>query len=260
MSAHSKDILSVSHVTNRFGKQLVHDDVSFEIPRGEIVGFVGGSGAGKSVMLKTMTGLHKPTKGTVSINGQLLKDIPRKKKASLFGVMFQQGALFSSLTVAQNIMFPLAEHTKLKPSDQAQLAAFKLSLVGLGPEVGDKYPSELSGGMTKRASLARALALDPPLLFLDEPTAGLDPVSATAFDEMIAMLNQTLGVTIVMVTHDLDTLFTICTKAAVLVDHKVIIDGLDALLDSDHPWIHDYLHGPRAYGARVAAEKATAHG
>ena len=254
-----ENILEVSRVTNRFGEQLVHDDISFDIQRGEILALIGGSGSGKSVMLKTMTGLHIPQAGMVKINGKPLPKIPAKKRAGLFGVLFQQGALFSSLTVSENIMFALTEHSKLRLEEREKLAAFKLDLVGLAAEVGNKYPSELSGGMIKRASLARALALDPAILFLDEPTAGLDPVAATAFDEMIAMLNHTLGVTIVMITHDLDTLFSVCHRAAVLVDKKVIVEPLESLLDSDHPWIHEYLHGPRAYGAMVAAEKAAHH-
>ncbi len=253
-------IIRAEHITNRFGEQLIHDDISFTIKRGEIVAIVGGSGAGKSVMLKTLTGLRKPSHGKVIMNGKPLKSLTTKKRANTFGILFQEGALFSSLTVAQNIGFPLAEHTKLTKTDRAQLAAFKLKLVGLEADVGAKYPSELSGGMIKRASLARALALDPPILFLDEPTAGLDPVSATQFDEMIVMLNQTLGVTIIMVTHDLDTLFTICDRVAVLVDRKLIIDPLDVLLENNHPWIQEYLHGPRAYGARTAAKEARRHG
>jgi len=256
----AENILEVQHVTNRFGKQLVHDDVSFSVRRGEILALIGGSGSGKSVMMRTMTGLQIPQHGKVIINGKLLEDIPPKKRAALFGVMFQQGALFSSLTVAENIMFALEEHSTLNTANRRQLAAFKLELVGLPAEVGNKYPSELSGGMIKRAGLARALALDAPLLFLDEPTAGLDPVSAATFDEMVVMLNQTLGVTIVMITHDLDTLFTTCHRAAVLVDKKVIVNDLESLLGLDHPWIHEYLHGARAYGAMVAAEKAGQHG
>lgn len=248
-------MLEVKHVTNRFGKQVVHDDISFKVRRGEIVGLVGGSGAGKSVMLRTMTGLRQPNKGEVFINQQPLHRISPTERAALFGVLFQQGALFSSLTVAENIILPLREHTDLSYAECAQLACHKLALVGLESSVGEKYPSELSGGMIKRASLARALALDPPILFLDEPTAGLDPLSATAFDEMIAMLNKTLGVTILMITHDLDSLFTLCHRVAMLVDKKITIDSLPALLDNPHPWIRDYLHGPRAVGAMAATEQ-----
>ncbi|MES2985262.1 MAG: ATP-binding cassette domain-containing protein [Pseudomonadota bacterium] len=258
--AAEKTILHAQNITNRFGKQLIHDDISFTINQGEIIGIVGESGSGKSVMLKTMTGLRTPTTGTITLKGKKLHAIKPSKRASMFGVLFQEGALFSGLTVTQNIMLPLSEHTKLSQADCRQLAAFKLALVGLEPEVGEKYPSQLSGGMTKRVSLARALALDPPILFLDEPTAGLDPVSATAFDQMIVMLNKTLGVTIIMVTHDLDTLFSICTRVAVLVDHKLIIESLDVLLENQHPWIQEYLHGPRAYGAKIAARKAVIDG
>ncbi len=253
-------ILSARNISNRFGKQLVHDDLNFDIQRGEIVGLVGGSGSGKSVLLRTMTGLHQPTIGTVTINDKPLHTIKPAKRASLFGVLFQEGALFSSLTVLENIMLPLREHTKLNKENCMELAASKLAMVGLDPQVGTKYPSQLSGGMTKRASLARALALDPPLLFLDEPTAGLDPVSASAFDQMIAMLNQTLGVTIMMITHDLDSLFTVCHRVAMLVDRKLTIDPLESMLNNQHPWIYEYLHGPRAIGARVAAQEAHNHG
>ena len=256
----SQPILSARNISNRFGKQLVHDDISFDIYRGEIVGLVGGSGAGKSVLLRTLTGLHRPTLGSVTINQQRLTSITPAHRAKLFGVLFQEGALFSSLTVMENIMLPMREHTRLSPDECLDLAACKLSLVGLEPSVGMKYPSQLSGGMTKRASLARAIALDPPILFLDEPTAGLDPVSATAFDTMIAMLNKTLGVTIVMITHDLDSLFTICNRVAMLVDHTLTIDPLESMLNNPHPWIYEYLHGPRAIGAMVAAEKAHTHG
>ena len=253
-------ILSARNISNRFGKQLIHDDISFDIYRGEIVGLVGGSGAGKSVLLRTLVGLQRPTLGNVTINQKPLRRITPAQRASLFGVLFQDGALFSSLTVMENIMLPMREHTDMSPDECAELAACKLSLVGLEPQVGMKYPAQLSGGMTKRASLARALALDPPMLFLDEPTAGLDPISAAAFDTVIAMLNRTLGVTILMITHDLDSLFAICQRVAMLVDRKLTIDTLESMLRNTHPWIHEYLHGPRAIGAMVAAEKANAHG
>jgi phospholipid/cholesterol/gamma-HCH transport system ATP-binding protein len=253
-------ILSARNISNRFGKQLIHDDISVDMYRGEIVGLVGGSGAGKSVLLRTLTGLHRPTLGHVTIRQQPLYRIAPAQRASLFGVLFQEGALFSSLTVMENIMLPMREHTDLTRDECLELAACKLSLVGLEPAVGMKYPSQLSGGMTKRASLARALALDPPLLFLDEPTAGLDPISATAFDTMIAMLNRTLGITIVMITHDLDSLFTVCDRVAMLVDRKLTIEPLESMLNNPHPWIYEYLHGSRAIGAQVAAEKAHAHG
>jgi phospholipid/cholesterol/gamma-HCH transport system ATP-binding protein len=253
-------VLRVRDVSNHFGEQVVHDKISFDVKRGEILGLVGGSGAGKSVMLRSMTGLHIPNSGSIEINGRKLARIKPAERAHLFGVLFQEGALFSSLTVAQNIMFAIAEHTHLSRAHRAQLAALKLALVGLEPEVGDKRPSELSGGMVKRASLARALALDPEILFLDEPTAGLDPLSASAFDAMIIELNRTLGVTIVMVTHDLDTLFSICDRVAVLVDRKVTIDPLETLIDNQNQWIHDYFNGPRAKGAAVAAKEAGLHG
>ncbi len=249
-------ILSVRNVKNRFGEHVVHDGVSFDIARGEIVGIVGGSGAGKSVLLKTIVGLREPSAGEVHIGGTDVRRIPPPRLAALFGVLFQQGALFSSLTVAQNIMLPLKEHTDLDDATRAAIAQMKLALADLPGEAGAKYPSELSGGMVKRASLARALALDPPLLFLDEPTAGLDPLTASGFDQLILDLNRNLGVTVVIVTHDLDTLFATCDRVAVLVDKKVIIDTLPNLLENDHPWIHDYFHSPRARAAATLDEPA----
>ena len=253
--AQNNDIILQAHgIVNRFDEQIVHDGAEIEVKRGEIVGIVGGSGAGKTVFLRTLIGLNKPLKGDVEINGKPIGKITPAESAATFGVLFQQGALFSSLTVAENIMVSLKEHTKLCHHEQEQLAAMKLSLVGLAPDDGKKHPSELSGGMIKRAALARALAMDPQILFLDEPTAGLDPVAAAAFDDLISKLNESLGVTVVMVTHDLDTLFTICNRVAVLVDKKITIDTLPNLLKSKHPWIQEYFHGPRARGAREAAE------
>ncbi len=248
-------ILSVSGVVNRFGKQVVHDGAELEIRRGEIVGIVGGSGSGKSVLLRTMIGLHKPNEGVVKVAGKEIGKITPRESASLFGVLFQQGALFSSLTVAENIILPIKEHIELEEEQLELLAQLKLALTGLPQEAGAKYPSQLSGGMVKRAGLARALAMDPVILFLDEPTAGLDPVGASAFDELILKLNESLGVTVVMITHDLDTLFRLCQRVAVLVDKKITIDTLPSLLKSGHPWIKEYFHGPRARAAETAAGK-----
>lgn len=247
-------ILSVRGIVNRFGAQTVHDGVSLDIKKGEVIGIVGGSGSGKSVLLKTMLGLQKPSAGEVFVAGKRLTQLGPSDIASLFGVLFQQGALFSSLTVAQNIMLPMKEHTNLTPALQEQLTAMKLALVEMKAEVGAKLPSQLSGGMIKRASLARALALDPLILFLDEPTAGLDPLTADAFDTLIRTLNENLGITVVMITHDLDSLFALCHRVAVLVDRKVIVDTLGGIVDNPHPWIQEYFHGPRSRAAQAAQE------
>ncbi|HXH54678.1 MAG TPA: ATP-binding cassette domain-containing protein [Gammaproteobacteria bacterium] len=247
-------ILSVKNIVNHFGKQTVHKGVNFDVVRGEILGIVGGSGSGKSVLLKTMTGLHNPNKGKVLIDGKSIQDIASFESASLLGVLFQEGALFSSLNVEQNIMLPLREYTSLKEAEQRKLAELKLAMVGMELNTATKYPAELSGGMAKRVALARALAMDPLILFLDEPTAGLDPINATGFDELIRNLNESLGVTIVMVTHDLNTLFTICDRVAVLVDKTIIINTIPNLLEQDHPWIQEFFHGPRGQGALVAAK------
>jgi phospholipid/cholesterol/gamma-HCH transport system ATP-binding protein len=254
-SAHKKNgdiILSLRNVVNRFGKQTVHDGVSLDIMRGEIIGIAGGSGSGKSVLMKTMAGLHTPNAGDVRIAGEPISRITSSKSAALFGVLFQEGALFSSLNVAQNIMLPLKEYTTLPRNNQIELAQLKLALVGMPPESGAKYPAELSGGMTKRAAMARALAMDPLILFLDEPTSGLDPINASGFDELILNLNQGLQVTIVMVTHDLNSLFAVCDRVAVLVDKKIIVDTLPNLLNNNNPWIKEFLHGPRGQGAAMA--------
>lgn len=249
-----KPAISVQHIANRFGEQVVHEDVSFEVMPGEIVGIVGGSGSGKSVLLKTMVGLHRQNDGVVQIGGRDIRDVPPAERAALFGMLFQQGALFSSLTVAENVILPMKEHTKLPEALRVRLAQMKLALADLPQEAGTKYPAELSGGMVKRAGLARALSLDPPILLLDEPTAGLDPLTASGFDALIKKLNESLGLTVVMVTHDLDTLFALCHRVAVLVDKKVIIATLDELMQHSHPWIREYFHGPRARSAQHAAE------
>ena len=249
-------ILSARGIVNRFGKQEVHDKISLDVMRGEIFGIAGGSGSGKSVLLKTLTGLHEPNAGKVFLNGKTIETISPAERASLIGVLFQQGALFSSLSVAQNVMLPIREYTDLPAPDREGIAAMKLELAGMSAETGIKFPSELSGGMIKRAALARALALDPEILFLDEPTSDLDPLTASGIDTMIGQLNQSLGVTVVLVTHDLTTLFTLCDRVGVLVDKKIIIDTLEGLLRSEHPWIHDFLHGPRAQGAMTARKRS----
>ncbi len=256
--AHAGPILSARGIVNRFGKQVVHDKLSLDIVPGEIIGIAGGSGSGKSVLLKTLVGLRKPDAGEVLLNGKAVQSIGATEKASLIGVLFQQGALFSSLSVAQNIMLPMREHTALPPQEQAEVASMKLALVGLPADTGIKFPAALSGGMVKRAAFARALALDPKILFLDEPTSDLDPVAASGIDALIRQLNDSLGITVVIVTHDLTTLFTICGRIAVLVDRKVTVDTADKLMKSDNPLIHDFFHGPRAEGAMKA--RKTSHG
>jgi len=256
MSAKAKVILSANGIVNRFGQQLVHDHLDLEVHAGEVLGIAGGSGSGKTVLLKTLTGLHQPNAGKVLIEGQPIDTIGPTQKAAMFGVLFQQGALFSSLSVAQNVMLPMREHTQLLPVECENLAALKLELTGLSPETAVKFPAQLSGGMVKRAALARALALDPRILFLDEPTSDLDPITAAGIDTLIRELNRGLGITVVIVTHDLTTLFTVCDRLAVLVDHKLTVGTVDKLSRSHEPWIRDFLHGPRAQGAKVARESS----
>ncbi len=264
MTARARDraepILSARGIVNRFGKQVVHDRIGLDILPGEIVGIAGGSGSGKSVLLKTLTGLHRPDAGEVLVNDKKVQTIGPAEKASLIGVLFQQGALFSSLSVAQNIMLPMREHTALPAEHQEKVAAMKLELAGLSADTGIKFPSQLSGGMVKRAALARALALDPRILFLDEPTSDLDPLTAGGIDALIQKLNRSLGITVVVVTHDLTTLFTICHRIAMLVERKLTIDTLDKLMRSDQPWIHEFLHGPRAQGAMTARKQSHGNG
>jgi phospholipid/cholesterol/gamma-HCH transport system ATP-binding protein len=256
--AHAAPILAARGIVNRFGSQMVHDRLNLDVMPGEVIGIAGGSGSGKSVLLKTLTGLHRPDAGDVLLKGKPVQAIGAAERASLIGVLFQQGALFSSLSVAQNIMLPLREHTLLPLPLQEQIAAMKLALTGLPADSGIKFPSALSGGMVKRAALARALALDPQILFLDEPTSDLDPIAASGIDALILQLNQILGITVVIVTHDLTTLLNVCGRIAVLVDQTVIVGTADQLMKADHPWIHAFFHGPRAEGA-IKARKAN-HG
>lgn len=251
-------VISVRGVVNRFGKQVVHDGVDLDIYRGEVLGIVGGSGSGKSVLLRTMLGLHRPTAGQVFIEG---KDITQMSEAELldvkrrYGVTFQHGALFSSLTVAENIQLPIREYFPASSEALEQLTELRLRMVGLPLDAGTKLPSQLSGGMVKRAALARALALDPTLLFLDEPTAGLDPISAAAFDDLLVYLQRALNLTVAMITHDLDTIVKTCDRVAVLVDRKIVVDTLDGIMSNDHPWIREYFHGARARAVPRAGEK-----
>lgn len=245
--------ISVRNIVNRFGRQVVHDHLSFDLRENEIVGIVGGSGSGKSVLMRTIIGLREPDEGEVYIFGEKRPEA-ECSNAGQVGVLFQQGALFSGLTVLQNIMVPLREHTALSENALKELGMQKLLLSGLPPEAAAKYPSELSGGMIKRAGIARALALDPRILFLDEPTAGLDPIAASKFDELVKSLQESLGLTVVIITHDLDTLFSICHRIAVLVDKKIVLDTLQNLLENKHPWIYEYFHGPRARAALAGKE------
>lgn len=242
-------IIQVRNLVNRFGSQVIHDGLNFDVRPGEIMGIVGGSGAGKTVLMRSIIGLQMPKQGEVLINGS---DITRMRKQEklrlqrLWGVLFQNGALFSSMTVLQNVAFPIREFAGVTPSEALELAEIKIALAGLPPLARSKYPSELSGGMVKRAALARALALDPRVLFLDEPTSGLDPIAAESFDHLIKALTEALGLAVVMITHDLDSLFTVCTRVAVLVDKKIRIGTIAEHLQSDHPWIREYFHGDRA--------------
>jgi phospholipid/cholesterol/gamma-HCH transport system ATP-binding protein len=245
-------VIRAHGVVNRFGAQTVHDGIDLEVRRGEVLGIVGGSGTGKSVLLRTLIGLQRPVAGQIEVLGRdilHLREAEQRELEQHFGVLFQDGALFSSLTVAQNIEVPLREHCNLQESLMAEIAATKIAMVGLPEEAGDKYPSQLSGGMRKRSGLARSLALDPEILFLDEPTAGLDPIAAAAFDRLIGDLKAGLGLTVVMATHDLDTLFAICDRVAVLVDKKIRVGTLAEHLQDPHPWIRAYFHGPRGRAA-----------
>ena len=250
-------VISVRGIVNRFGHQLVHDGIDLDVMPGEVFGIVGGSGSGKSVLLRTMLGLQVPESGTVEIDGHQvtaasgreLLDVKRR-----YGVTFQQGALFTSLTVAQNVELPIAEYYHLGETTLRELAELRIRMVGLPADAADKYPAQLSGGMVKRAALARALALDPEILFLDEPTAGLDPIGAAAFDNLIMTLRDAFHLSVFLITHDLDTLYTACDRIAVLSQKKVLVaDTLDVVAQTDDQWIQEYFHGPRGRAAAVAA-------
>jgi phospholipid/cholesterol/gamma-HCH transport system ATP-binding protein len=233
-----------------FGRQIVIDHLSLDVRRGETLGLVGASGGGKSVLMRTIIGLIPRRSGEIEVMGRRIggaQDRTTQGAASNWGILFQQGALFSSLTARQNIQFPLRENLTLSQELMDEIATAKLEMVGLRPQDGDKYPSELSGGMTKRVALARALALDPPILFLDEPTSGLDPIAAGDFDALIKTLQRTLGLTVLMVTHDLASLNTVCDRVAALADGKIVAIGpMRALLQSEHPWVRAYFHGKRS--------------
>ena len=256
------NVIEVRGVRNQFGAQVVHDRLDLDVRRGEILSIVGGSGTGKSVLLRTLVGLNRPASGNVRVFGDDLLTLPAARRAQVerrFGVLFQKGALFSSLTVAENVALPLIEHARLPAAQAAELAALKIALAGLPASAGDKYPSDLSGGMVKRAALARALALDPDILFLDEPTAGLDPIGAAAFDQLILTLRDALGLTVFMVTHDLDTIYTITDRVAVLAQKRVLVnDRLEAVAATDDAWIREYFHGPRGRAAAGAARPGLA--
>lgn len=246
------NVLRIRGLRAQFGRNVVFDGLDLDVRRGEVMGIVGGSGTGKSVLLRTIIGLNRQTAGTIEIFGQdsaTLDDEAVRRLKIRWGVLFQDGALFSSLTVAQNIQIPLKEHTDISPELRDEITAIKVAMVGLPPDACSKYPSEISGGMRKRAGLARALALDPELVFLDEPTAGLDPIGAAAFDSLVRNLQQSLNLTVVMVTHDLDSLYAVCDRIAVLIDKRVMVGTLDDLLRDPHPWIQEYFHGPRARAA-----------
>lgn len=243
-------VLSVRDVTVGFGDKLILDNLSLDVFRGEILGFVGASGSGKSVLLRTVLGLNKKRSGTIRLFGvdvDNASDAERMRLDMRLGVLFQQGALFSSLTVLENIQVPMREYLDMSQKLMDELAQLKLELVGLPLDAGPKFPSELSGGMIKRAALARALALDPDIVFLDEPTSGLDPIGAAEFDELVAKLRDTMGLTVYMVTHDLDSLFSVCDRIAVLGKKKVLVEGtIDDMLTSEEPWVKSYFRGKRA--------------
>ncbi|WP_111430431.1 ABC transporter ATP-binding protein [Rhodobacteraceae bacterium DSL-40] len=247
-------VVEVRGLSTRFGDHVVHDGLDLDVYRGEVLGVVGGSGTGKSVLLREIAGLMRPSAGTIRVFGTDVLDAPQEARRAVeqrWGVMFQDGALFSSLDVQQNVEAPMREQLpELARATREALARLKVVMVGLPENACEKFPSELSGGMRKRAGLARALALDPEIVFLDEPTAGLDPIGAAAFDTLIRKLTDALGLTVFLVTHDLDSLHAICDRIAVLAEKRVLVTGtMTDMLKVDHPWVREYFHGPRARAA-----------
>ena len=251
-------LISIRGLHTAFGKHVIHDGLDLDIRRGEILGLVGGSGTGKTVLMNSILGLQKYDAGEILFDGKqldMLTKAERRRIESRWGVLFQNGALFTSLSVLENVMAPLREHVDMPVSLMEEIAGMKLGLAGLDPSVADRFPSELSGGMRKRVALARALALDPDILFLDEPTAGLDPIGANAFDALILELSEALDLTVLMITHDLDSLFAICDRIAVLADKRVAaVAPVEALMRNPHPWIQEYFHGPRGRTAAGGKE------
>jgi len=249
-AVNSDPIIRVQGLTVAFGQRRVLDGLDLDVGRGEILGFVGASGAGKSVLMRTIIGLVPKVEGSIEVFGTELGSASTKAQRSVerrWGILFQHGALFSSLNVRQNIQFPMREYLNISQRLMDEITIAKLGMVGLKPEVAERNPSELSGGMIKRVALARALALDPEIVFLDEPTSGLDPIGAGDFDELVRTLQRTLGLTVFMVTHDLDSLHTACDRIAVLGDGKIIAEGTMAdMMASQHPWLREYFHGKRA--------------
>ena len=254
-------IICVRGLKTQFNDHVVHDNLDLDVKRGEILGIVGGSGTGKSVLLRSIIGLNEPVAGEIRVFGENLRALPPDERRILerrWGVLFQEGALFSALTVAQNVEVALREHLHMPHGLMDEIAALKIAMVGLEASAGNKVPSELSGGMKKRAGLARALVLDPEIVFLDEPTAGLDPIGAAAFDELVLTLKKALGLTVFMVTHDLDTLYAICDRIAVLAEKRVLVEGtIEDMLACDHPWVKEYFQGPRARAAAKANARAS---